>query len=209
MVNNHAAGCPFPTRARLRILRASKFRRLLDRTIKTGFLGCVSNAAEYADIPQPTLWRILKGQKVVNVRTKRRLRSLLPDLSDTEWEDMFFTRQQQQWLKQYENAIAVEVAAHNDVGLAILSEQSERRIEDFWHWGAMKGHHAGRIQLSICRIRAPFVFSRVGGGWALLETERAEDELALVKLGIKREKLLLRRVPPVLIGHSFSGASNT
>ena len=122
---------------------------------------------------------------------------------------MFFTRQQQQWLKQYENAIAVEVAAHNDVGLAILSEQSERRIKGFLHWGAMKGHHAGRIQLSICRIRAPFVFSRVGGGWALLETERAEDELALVKLGIKREKLLLRRVPPVLIGRSFSGASNT
>ena len=201
MVNSHSV----PTRARLRILRPSKLRRLLERTIKNGFLGCVSNAAEYADIPQPTLWRILEGQKVVNVRTKRRLRSLLPDLSDTEWEDMFFTRQQQHWLKQYENAIAVEVAAHNDVGLAILSEQSEHRIEDFRHWGAMKGHHAGRIQLSICRIRAPFVFSRVGGGWALLETERAEDELALVKLGIKREKLLLLRVPPVLIGQLCCG----
>jgi hypothetical protein len=184
-------------------------RKHLQGRIEKGFLGSVLAAARYAEIPQPTLWRILQGgQPTIEARTKTRLRRLLKDLDDQKWESLFFSAEDRAQLVEYEGALEAELGAHTTAyglasesrpGVALLSQSAEQLLESFRRRAIRQGHHPARVLLATWRIRAPFILGHFGGGLepTASDLRNRGDDIRIVKLGIRREKTLLRRVPKI------------
>src|SRR2546427_9164823 len=154
---------PQASRVMVPITRPDEMRKHLEGRIEKGF-GSVLAAARYAEIPQPTLWRILEGgQPTIEARTQTRLRRLLKDLDDQTWDSLFFSAEDRAQLVEYEGALEAELGAHATAyglasesrsGVALLSQSAEQLLESFRRRAIRQGHHPARVLLATWRIRA-------------------------------------------------------
>ncbi len=201
------------SRVRIAVARMDVLRSLLRRAIDRGFFGSLAAAADLADVPQPTLWRVVEGgQDVIEAPTLSALRRLLPNIREERWQAVLFSKDTRQQIRRYERAMGAEIRAHatgyglaaTDASVPMLSDAAEGLIEKFWRWGIQKGHHPERLRLATWRVRAPFFLGKFSGGIEPDITSlrggpgREHRDVELVKLGIRREKILLREVPAPL-----------
>lgn len=200
----------FRSRVLIRVANRPRLQSRLKAVVAKYFLGSVSAAALYASISQPTLWRVLRGQKLIEAGTLSRLRLLLRRVSDRDWDRMVFGLRGLRRLRLYERVLRAEISAHStaygmaseDLETQKLSRAAEEHIESLWRWGIQKGHHPERVRLAVWRVRAPFILGEFSGGTepdSVTLRDREARDVRIVELGIKREKLLLRKVPAPIV----------
>lgn len=189
------------SRARVTIAQPERLKNLLWRGIAEVTLSfgeqrprAVLMASRIVGIPQPTLWQVLNGRTVVLATTLRRLRRLAPlGTSDTEWREIVYSRDLRAYERTIEHALEVYASGFGTRRpLQLLRPPARSALKEFERWAVGSGYHPARVLLALRHITAPLTFARRS---LEARTLTAEAERQVVRLGIRRETILLGRAP--------------
>lgn len=189
------------------------FRRLLWRGVckaamadVLGERGAIARVSADLEIPQPTLWRALRGKKKLRLEagTLTMLRALMPRrMSDQRWKQMVYGADVLVYEATVEAAIRgyarlpgnAEVVGDDEMRAQPSSRKGRQLLKKFWSDSIQKRHHPTRILLALESIMAPIGLERELRSTIGTRSLSESEEVRIIRLGLRRERLLMGRGP--------------